>query len=349
MLFRKLKSIIVVLLCIVLVGCGSETESDKLKIISTSFPGYDFARAIGSENIDVEMLLNPGEDSHSFDPTPKDIINIEESDIFIYVGKEAWAQDILAGIDTSKVKVIRLMDYVELKEEEIVEGMEHNHDEHNHEETHADHDHDETHDEHDHEESHDDHTNEKPHDNSDLSYNELSVYDEHIWTSLHNSIHLINILKEDIIKLDEGNKTLYETNATNYINEMEKLNNEINSMISTATKNEIIVGDRFPFRYFVDDYDLEYSAAFSGCSTATEASAKTIAFLVDKMNNENISHILKIELSNGNIAETIAAETNSQVLELHSAHNLTLDDFDSGKTYLDFMRQNYETLKVALN
>ena len=298
-------------------GCGKKAVSNKLTIIATNFPGYDFARALvkDSNEFGVEMLLKPGSEMHDYEPTPQDIKNIKNSNLFIYVGGESdkWVEDLLSNLDIEKSKSIKLMDLVSLKEEELVEGMEE----------------DEHHDEHEHEE--------------DIEY------DEHVWTSIENTITIINKLKEEIIKIDNGNKDLYEENASNYINELINIDNEIKEVVKNGKRRELIFGDRFPFRYFVDQYNLSYYAAFPGCSEQTEASAKTISFLINKFKKDNISVVFQIELSSGKIAETISKETGAKVLEFNSAHNITKDDFDSGKTYVDIMKDNVKKLKEALN
>lgn len=306
------KTFILILLISVsnlLVGCVKITEDNyNVSIISTSFPGYDFARAI-VKDVDgayVKMLLKPGSETHDYEPTPKDIIDIMNSDIFIYVGGDSdeWIDSVLDNIDTSKTKVIKLMDLVDTVYEEAREGMENTSDEHE--------------------------------------------YDEHVWTNPKNAITITNSLKDEIVDIDIKNKEKYENNTNNYIDKINDIDTEIRSIVKSAKRKELIFGDRFPLRYFVDEYDLSYYAAFPGCSEQTEASAKTIGFLVDKVKSDNIPVVLKIELSSGKIAESIAKETNTKVLEFHSAHNISQSDFDSGVTYVDLMKRNIEVLKEAL-
>ncbi len=340
MLLKKICIFIMLISSALLLGgCTNEKDSDKLNIITTVFPSYDFVREITNEEANIELLLKPGTDFHSFDPTPQDIINIQESDLFIYVGSENWVETILNSIDTNDMKIIRLMDYIHLEEELIVEGMEHSHDDHDHEE-----------DEHNHEEDEHDHDHEEHEiDNNDLSYNDLLGYDEHIWTSLKNSIILIDEIKNAIIEIDEDNKNLYEANSNSYKEKLITLDEEIEIMINSSERNEIVVGDKFPFTYFALDYDLEINAAFTGCSTASEASAQTITYLINKVEDTNIPVVFYIELSNQKVADAIIEETDVEKLELHSTHNLTLTDFENGVSYLDLMTQNYNNLKKALN
>ena len=295
-------------------GCGNKKNNNKLTIISTSFPGYDFARAIlkDVDDTEVKMLLKPGSETHDFEPTPQDIINIKNSDIFIYVGGDSdeWIEDVLEDIDTNKTKVIKLMDLVNVVEEELVEGMEEHEEEEEEEEV---------------------------------------EYDEHVWTSPINAITITNKLKDEIIKIDNSNKEKYEENANNYVAELNKIDNEIKEVVANSKRKEIVFGDRFPLRYFVDEYNLTYYAAFPGCSEQTEASAKTIAYLIDVVKKDKIPVVFHIELSNGKIAETISKETNAKVLEFNAAHNISQKDFDAGVTYVDLMKDNIKVLKEALN
>ena len=310
----KITAVFVVtfLLLTTVTGCNKNTKNEKLTINSTSFPGYDFARAIVGDNekIKVEMLLKPGEESHTYEPTPKDIINIKNSDIFIYVGGDSdeWIEDILNDIDPNQTKIIKLIDLVNTKEEELIEGMEEEEEE-----------------------------------------EEETEIDEHVWTSPINAISIIEKLKENIIKIDLKDKEEFDKNADNYIAELQKIDTEIREVVNTSKRKEILFGDRFPLRYFVDEYGLTYYAAFPGCSDQTEASAKTVSFLIDKVRNDKIPVVFHIELSKSKIADTIAEETNTKVLEFHSAHNITQSDFDAGVTYIDIMKKNINALKEALS
>ena len=310
---KKIKLLFLITLLLSLVGCGKKDINAKYNIVTTNFPCYDFVRAITKDSdINVEMLLKPGTEMHDYEPTPQDIINIENSDIFVYVGGESdsWIEDILDDIDTKKTKVIKLMDYVNILVEEHVEGME---------------------------------INEENDEGDEIEY------DEHIWTSPKNAIILIKKLCDEIKKIDIENSDYYEENANNYIKEIETINREIEGIISSSKRKEIIFGDRFPLRYFVEQYGLSYYAAFPGCSEQTEASAKTIAFLIKKIREDNIPVVFHIELSSGKIANAISKETGAKVLEFHSIHNISQQDFSKGLTYVDFMKKNKEVLKEALN
>lgn len=293
-------------------GCSSQSKiTNDLHIVTTNFPGYDFSRAIIGNSDNITMLLKPGQESHTFDPTPQDMIMISEADIFIYTGGESdtWVEEMLKSIDNKNLVCIRMMDYVDIYTEEIIEGMQEDEQE-----------------EEDHEEE----------------------YDEHVWTNPNNAITIIKVIQNQISRLDSEKAATYQENTTTYINEITRIDTTIKDIVSTSPNKELIFGDRFPFRYFVEAYGLKYYAAFSGCSSETEADAKTIAFLISKVKEDQIPVIFHIELSNSNIADTISDETGAQVRLLHSIHNVTETDFLAGKTYIDFMEQNIKNLREAL-
>ena len=345
---KRLFSIITIAIMFIsiisLSGCNKKEDNKKLKIVTSNFPSFDLARAVvkDNKNIDLKMLLKPGSDMHHFDATPKDIKDILNSDVFIYNGGESdeWIDKILKDIDKKKTTVIKLMDLVKVVEEEHVEGMEEEHD--------HDHDHDHDSDKHDHDSDKHDHDSDK-HDKGHDHDEEEKEYDEHVWTSPVNAKKIVSSIKEAMIKKDAKNKNIYEKSASEYISELDKIDNEFKEIVKNAKRKEIVFGDRFPLRYFVDTYGLKYSAAFPGCSEETEASAKTIKFLVNKVKDNKIPVVFHIELSDKEIASSIAKETGAKVLEFKTAHNLSQKDFDKGVTYLDIMKDNIKVLKEALN
>ena len=303
----------------------------KYSVISTSFPGYDFARAVAKNtDVSVRMLLKPGAESHAFEPTPQDIMAIKSSNLFLYVGGDSdeWVKKILNEIDPNKTKVLKLVDLVKTKEEELVEGMEEDH--HEEDEDHHDKDHHE-------------------HDKKEAKDEKEAEVDEHVWTSLRNAKEITKKISAEIAKIDKDEKTKFEKNTKAYEEKLDGLDKRFSEMVKKAKRKEIIVGDRFPLRYFVDDYDLKYYAAFPGCSEQTEANAKTISFITKKVKEDKIPAIFKIELSKGLIAETIAKETGAKVYEFQSAHNISEKDFEAGVTYADLMERNYSVLEKALN
>lgn len=307
---KLIKLFVICLLAIVsFSGCGKETSKAKYTIISTSYPGYDFVRAIikDVDDVEVKMLLKPGSESHDYEPTPQDIIDIQNANIFIYVGGDSdnWIDGILKDIDTSKTKIIKLIDLVETIDEEDLPGLE---------------------------ESNDD-----------------KEIDEHVWTNPRNAIDILEKLRDEIMLMDNSNMGKYVVNCDNYMNKIKKIDIEIRELVKNAKRKEIIFGDRFPILYFAKEYELDYYAAFPGCSEQSEASAKTISFLIDKVKEDNIPVVFHIELSNKSIALAIADETGAKVREYHTAHNISQKDFDDGVTYVDIMNKNIEVLKEALN
>lgn len=322
---RIMTVILTLAMCITLVaGCNQKTDetdsSDKLNIVTTIYAPYDFARAITKDNAQLSMLLQPGSEVHSFEPTPKDIIKIQNCDVFIYVGGEndEWVDEVLKSIDNKDMKVIKLLDIVDVVEEETVEGME--------EEAFAE-----------------GVEGEEEGDGSEVEW------DEHVWTSPVNAIKICNAFKDTFCEIDPEHKDDYEANENAYVEKLQELDSLFKEAVDGAKRNTVVFGDRFPLRYFVEEYGLEYYAAFPGCAQDTEASAATIAFLTDKVKEEGIPVVFKIELSNGNMADTIAKDGNAKVLTFYSCHNVTKEDFDNGLTYVDFMEKNVESLKEALN
>ncbi len=297
-----------------LVACSGKdkSDSDKISVVSTIFAPYDFTRQIVGDNAEITMLLPPGSESHSYEPSPKDIITIQECDIFIYVGGESdqWVRKVLDSMDTSDIKIITLMDCVDVVEEELVEGMEGDEEE--------DHEHDE------------------------------EEYDEHVWTSPKNAKLILNKISEAICSVDSQNAESYKKNTESYLTKLDDLDKAFKEVVDSAVRKTLIFGDRFPFRYLADAYGLDYYAAFPGCSSETEASAATVAFLINKTKADKIPVVFHIEFSNEKIADVISEATGAKVLLLHSCHNITKKDFENGITYIELMNQNVQNLKEAL-
>lgn len=340
---HKMKRIIATLLAIFLVfsvsACSAQsnissgkTDDGKLNVITTIFPQYDFSREIGGDKLNISMLLPPGSESHSFEPSPQDIINIGKCDVFIYVGgeSESWVDTILESMDTSHMTILSLMDMVDTVEEEIVEGMEHKHDEdHAYEEDHS-------------------HTEEEEHTHKEDEPEEAE-YDEHIWTSPVNAMNIAEQISKSFAECDPENADFYKERTESYIKELEDLDAQFRDIVDGASRKTLVFGDRFPFRYFADEYGLTYYAAFPGCSTETEPSAQTVAFLIDMIKEEDISAVFHIEFSNERMADTISESTGVKKLLLHSCHNVSRDDINDGVNYLELMRQNAINLKEALH
>ncbi len=344
-------------------GTATENAEDPvhMSIVTTIFPEYDWVMNIlgdKSENAEVTMLLDNGVDLHSYQPTAMDIAKIAGCDLFIYVGGESdeWVEDALAESTNPDMKVINLLEVLgdSVKEEEIKEGMEHNHDhdhedgdEHDHEDG-DEHDHEDG-DEHDHEEGEEhDHEEGEDHDHD----HEEPEYDEHVWLSLRFASVICEKIADTVAEIDSANAESYKNNAESYISELNALDSEYTEAIGSASCKTLLFGDRFPFRYLTDDYGLDYYAAFVGCSAESEASFETIIFLSGKVDELDLKNVMKIESSDGKIAQTIIDNTESkdqQILTLDSMQSTTSKDVQSGSSYLSIMKSNLEVLKTALN
>jgi zinc transport system substrate-binding protein len=290
---------------------------DRLNVVATIFPEYDFARAVSGGEADITLLIDPGSSVHSFDPSPGDLKTISDADVFIYVGGESdeWVDRIIDSLDTENMKVVRLMDYVEAVEEELKEGME----------------------------------PEEEEEGEEGEGEEGPEYDEHVWVSPGNALILMDAISGAMSEKDPANSALYEENAAKYKEELEAVDAEIADVVKSAERQKIVVADKFPFRYFVDRYGLDYAAAFPGCSDQADAGAKTIAYLIDTVNADGMPYIYHAELSNQNVASAIAEQTGAEALLLNSCENLSKEDFDSGVTYVDLMKVNVENLRKGLN
>lgn len=305
----------------VLSGCAPQDDSaasNKLNIVTTIFPAYDWVGEIlGAETdrAEITMLLDSGVDLHSYQPTVDDIVKISDCDLFLYVGGESdgWVEDALKNAPNKDRKVIRLLDVLgdSAKAEETVEGMQEE--------------------EHDHEEE--------------------AEYDEHIWLSLKNAQVLVAAISEALQETDPARKDTYAANAAAYAEKLSALDGEYRAAVDSGKYKTLLFGDRFPFRYLADDYGLDYYAAFPGCSAETEASFETVSFLAGKMDALGLPCVLTIEGTQHKIAETIVqntAQKNQQVLTMDSMQAVTANDAASGVSYLSIMEKNLSVLKKAL-
>ena len=305
---------------LLLTGCTAPTDTDELTVIATAFPAYDFARQIAGDTAQIRMLLSPGAEAHSYEPTPRDMIDIQNCDLFIYAGgeNEAWVTDMLSSLEIDQSKVIAMLDIVDPLREETVEGMESDH--HHHHDESCDHDH----------------------------HPDTEGYDEHVWTSPKNAALITWEITDKLCDIDPVNASLYTSRCVDYQHQLTRLDLQFQEVVSNAKRRTMVFADRFPVRYFTEEYGLEYFAAFPGCSADTEPSAATIAFLIDKVKEQNIPVVFSIELSNGRLAAAIAEATGAKVLTFTSCHNLTRDEFESGATYISLMEQNLANLQEAL-
>ena len=334
-----MKRILALVLCVlvfagILSGCSNQKKNDKIEIVTTIFPEYDWVREIVGENTDrvnITMLLDSGTDLHSYQPTADDIVKVATCDLFIYVGGESdkWVDDVLKTANNPDMIVIDLLEVLgdKVKEEEVKEGME------------ADHDHDED-EEHEDEQEHEHHHDE-----------EEPEFDEHVWLSLKNAVELTEYIAEKIKVLDPDKADDYAANSAAYSAKLKALDQRYTAAVAAGSVRTLLFGDRFPFRYLVDDYGLDYFAAFVGCSAETEASFETVVFLSSKVDELGLKAIMQIESANGKIAETIKKQTQTKdqtVLTLDSMQSVTAKDVKNGTTYLGVMERNLEVLKEAL-
>ena len=311
-----------------------------VKIVTDIFPVYDWVREItknSAAKIDLTLLLDNGVDLHSYQPAVADVAKIAECNLFVYVGgeSEGWMDDACKEIKNKNSVVLKLLDSLgdAAKEEEVVEGME------------ADHDHESAGEHHHEHESAGEHHHEHGEDE------EGPEYDEHIWLSVKNAKILCNTIAEKIAEIDPKNAQTYRANAAAYNAKLSILDAQYQKIVDAASKKTVLFGDRFPFRYLVDDYGLSYYAAFVGCSAETEASFKTILFLAKKVDELGIPAVLTIEKSDGKIAKTIIKNTkakNQKILTLDSMQSTTSNDVKKGVTYLSIMTKNADVLKSAL-
>lgn len=286
-------------------SCGEEERStDKISVVTTIFPYYDFARSVSKGTCDVDMLLKPGSDVHSFEPTPSDILKIRNADLFIYNGGESdeWVDSILESLgDIDKPVVMKMTDYV------------------------------------------------KPLTEMDADHHAEDEEDEHIWTSLDNAKTLVSKISDEVSKLDQKHKTVYNKNSLDYIEKISKVQSEIENTVNSSESKKIVVGDRFPLLYFATEFSLDWECAFPGCSTETEPSLDRLSKLTDTIEKDKIKTILKLEMSENKVADTLADETNTKVRTFYSAESVSKEDFANNITYVDLMERNNNALKEALS
>ena len=286
-------------------SCGEvERSTGKISVVTTIFPYYDFARSVSKGTCDVDMLLKPGSDVHSFEPTPSDILKIRNADLFIYNGGESdeWVDSILESLgDTDKPVVMKMTDYV------------------------------------------------KPLTEMDADHHAEDEEDKHIWTSLDNAKTLVSKISDEVSKLDSKNKSIYYRNGLDYIEKINKVQSEIENTVNSSKSKKIVVGDRFPLLYFATEFSLDWECAFPGCSTETEPSLDRLSKLTDTIEKDKIKTILKLEMSENKVADTLADETNTKVRTFYSAESVSKEEFANNITYVDLMERNNNALKEALS
>lgn len=304
---------------------NQETKVQKdsdMKVVTTIFPEYDWVRQIAGEEadqMDITMLFDNGVELHSYQPTAEDIMKVSDCDLFVYVGGEsdAWVDDVLKQAKNKDMQVVNLLDVLgnSVKEEEVIEGMEPEEEE------------------------------------EEGGEEEEPEYDEHVWLSVKNAEVLSKAIADALEKADPDHKDVYQENASAYSEKLKNLDAKYQEVVEGASQKTLLFGDRFPFRYLVDDYGLSYYAAFVGCSAESEASFETISFLANKVDELGLKDIMTIENSNQKIAKTIIENTkekNQKILTVDSMQSTTSDDVKNGATYLSVMEKNLEVLKEAL-
>lgn len=307
------------LLCalLLLASCGPALPPEdpgRLRIAAAVFPAYDFARAAAGDLADVTLLLPPGAESHSYEPTPADILQVQRCDLFLYLGGEsdAWVDTILSAVERQG-ETLRMIDCVDLLEEESVDGMQGGHD-------------------HDHQDDHG-------------HLGEVVGMDEHVWTAPRNAAAVTRTIGERLAALDPAHAGEYAANAEAYASELEALDQDFAAFFEERTDRAIVFGDRFPLLYFAEAYGLDYYAAFPGCGSQTEPSAATVAFLTNKVREEGLPAVWYIEFSNHLVADSIAEAAGVKTAQFHTCHNVSRAELEAGATYLSLMRANLETLR----
>ena len=327
-------------------------NSNKISIVCTTFPQYDWVKNILGEEAErfyVTLLLDNGVDMHSYQPAVKDIATAGSSDLFIYVGGESdtWVEDALKEAKNKDLKAINLMETLDnfVKEEEVVEGMQE-------ERKSLGHSHEKSSKEKQEQTQKESHENSQEINGQKEAADEEPEYDEHIWLSIRNAEIMVKNIEKAIEQLDSDNAKVYQNNAENYIKKLDTLDKQYANTIQNAKYKAILFGDRFPFRYMADDYDLKYYAAFAGCSAETMAGFETVTFLAKKADELRLPVILTIENSDGRIAEAVKSNTtkkNQKILAMNSLKSVTKEQIADGITYLQVMQENLSVLSEALN
>ncbi len=317
---KRIFCAILVLFLLAASGCTApqDKEDGRLQVVCSLFPYYDFVRAIGGEHVIPSLLIPAGRETHSFEPTPLDVIKVAEADVFIYNGGESeyWVSEILGAAGQDIGEVVCMMDHIDALEEEIVDGMQ-------------------------------GHGHEHDHHNDDEHHHEIT-YDEHIWTSPVGAKELCRAICEALCRADSAHADTYRANLNAYLTELDKLDGAFRAVVDDAARCTLVFGDRFPLLYFCKTYGLDYRAAFHGCAGDTEPSLATLKYLIDKVSDEEIPVIYTIELSSRKVADAIAETTGATVRTFHSCQTVTRQEFDEGATYLSLMWGNVSVLKEGL-
>lgn len=301
---KKLFSLLmcgILMLCFTSCTTENNLKNQKLQIVTTIFPLYDFARQVGGEKADVTLLLPSGAEVHSYEPSPQDVIKIKESDLFIHLGMGAdpWTEALINSNDTKPKNELSAMEYADLL------GEEHSHD----------------------------------------HSSQMALYDQHIWTSIENAEEIAEAIKDALCRIDAKNAQYYEKRAEAYEDKLSRLDEKFEELTENHQGSTLVFADRFAFRYFTEEYNLNHFAAFPGCSSESEPSARTVSQLIDMVKKEKIPVVFYTETSNQKLADTVCEETGAEKMLLHSCHTVTKEQLEGGITYTDLMEGNYEALK----
>ena len=298
------------LLPVMLAGCSlnAEAAEDKLSIVVTDFPCYDFARAVAGDRAEITLLIKPGSEVHSYEPSPSDVLAMTEADLFIYIGGESdsWVSGMLSSMGSEAPRTLRMFDCVEGIEEAETSHEGHDHEGHEH------------------------------------------AYDEHIWTNPVYAMKMVDAAAIELMTIDAENAETYRANADAYIAEITEIDTALRDLVANAVRTDVVFGDRFPFLHLACEYGIGYAAAFPGCAAETEPGAQVIMELIEKVEDEGIPVVYVIEMSTGNVASAIAEETGAEIVTLHSIQNVTADEFSAGETYVSIMWKNVEALRKGL-
>ena len=315
---------------------NKKNNGEKIVVVATLFPQYDFVKQVGGEKVDVTLLLPPGSESHTYEPTPQDMVLIDESNLFIYTGEEMepWAENLISGLKNN-INVLDLSKSVDLIN---VEEFEEEHDSEAHEHHHEDGVGDETDDEHEHEHEHN-HEEEGHH----------HTYDPHIWLNPQYAIKMVRSVEQELSRIDPDNAEYYKENANNYIKQISDLDTEFEETVKNAQNPKIAFGGAFAYAYFVERYNLDFISAYETCGESAEPSTVKVKEVIDYINKNKIPVIFYKEYSTGNIAKTISEATGAKMLVFNTVHNLSKDEIKNGASYVSIMKDNLANLKQALN
>ena len=316
-----------------------KNKGDKIEVVATLFPQYDFVKQVGGDKVDVKLLLPPGAESHTYEPTPQDMVLINNSDLFIFTGSEMepWAENLISGMkkDINVLDLSKSVDLINVEEfEEEHEGGEHEH--HHHDE-----DEDEDAEEQDVEEHH-----EHNHEHDEEGHHH--TYDPHIWLNPQYAIKMVRSVEQELSKIDPDNADYYKSNADKYISEISALDSEFEEVVANSSNPKLAFGGAFAYAYFVERYDLDFISAYETCGESAEPSTIKVKEVIDYINKNKIPVIFYKEYTTGNVAKTISEATGAKMLVFNTVHNVSKSEMENGATYVSIMRENLENLKQAL-